>query len=59
MDSGDGVILTMPIYEDCASPHVILRLDLTDYLVKILTEQGYVDRFFVPFGFMLEVGGIP
>ena len=31
----------MPIYEDCASPHVILRLDLTDYLVKILTEQGY------------------
>ncbi|KAK2113803.1 hypothetical protein P7K49_008069 [Saguinus oedipus] len=41
VDPGDGVTHMVPVYEGYTLPHTILYLDLTAYLMKILTEYSY------------------
>jgi actin len=46
MDIGEGVGYPVPIYEGFSLPHCAVRFDvsgklLTDYMMKMLIEQGY------------------
>jgi actin len=46
LDSGDGVSHAVPIYEGCALPHAMQRLqlagqDVTDALASMASERGY------------------
>lgn len=46
VESGDGVTQLVPIFDDYVVPHAVQRMDLggqdlTEYLMKLLTERGY------------------